>query len=92
MRKRSINGLVAFTFVVLVSSCGSDKASISKPEFISKANALCTSFSETISKPEVALGPSSTEEQITTFITDLLVPEFRDTINAIRGLGFPEGD
>lgn len=92
MRDRCTKGLVTLAFVVLMASCGSDNASISKPEFVSKANALCTSFSETISKPEVALGPSSTEEQITTFITDVLVPEFRDTINAIRGLGFPEGD
>jgi len=75
-----------------MASCGSDNSSISKEEFVAQANALCTSFSETISNPEVALGPSSTEEQITTFITDVLVPEFSNTINAIRGLGFPEGD
>lgn len=92
MRDRCIKGLVALTFVVLMASCGGDSSSISKAEFVSKANALCTSFSETISKPEVALGPGSTEEQVTTFITDVLVPEFSNTINAIRGLGFPDGD
>jgi len=92
MRKRYVNGLVALTFVVLMASCGNDNSSISKEEFVAQANALCTSFSETISNPEVVLGPNSTEEQITTFITDVLVPEFSNTINAIRGLGFPEGD
>ena len=75
-----------------MASCGSDSSSISKAEFVSKANALCASFSETISRPEVVLGPDSTKEQITTFITDVLVPEFSNTIEAIRGLGFPNGD
>ena len=92
MRNRSITYVVALAFVALMTSCGSDNSSMSKAEFVSKANALCTSFSETISNPEVALGPGSTEEQVTTFITDVLVPEFSSTINAIRGLGFPEGD
>lgn len=92
MRNRYAKGLVALAFVALMASCGSDDSAISKAEFVSKANALCTSFSETISKPDVALEPGSTEEQVTTFITDVLVPEFTNTINAIRGLGFPSGD
>lgn len=92
MRKRPMNGLVAFAFVMLASSCGSDKASILKADFLEKANAFCVKANEKVTKAGDALDASATQEQRESFLTEVVAPEYFDTLSKIRDLGFPAGD
>ena len=89
MQKQYRNSLVGFAIVVLVTSCAS--SSISKAEFLSKGNALCTSLNETIAQFFTA-GPPPTEEQGLAFATDVFVPGISNTVQGLRELGFPDGD
>ncbi len=64
-------------------------AAISKADFLVQANALCTTFQETLDAAAVGV---STEAEEAELITNVLVPELRSTLDAIRALGIPEGD
>ncbi|MEO5973722.1 MAG: hypothetical protein ABIQ38_00760 [Ilumatobacteraceae bacterium] len=99
MRIHSILKSVAIVSVLgVIASCGgSDSSStsggeISKADFVERANAFCTSLSEKLANAQADLGSSPTEEQISGFMTDALVAEYRLTIGDIRNLGFPAGD
>jgi hypothetical protein len=99
MRTRTTFKLVALiTFLGLLSACGSDNSTsntnstISKAEFISKADAICTGYNKTLADKAGALASDASEEQVTAFVTDELVPDFGKMIGEIRGLGFPDAD
>ena len=91
----------AFALVVVIGSsaaCGDDSSSsnnsgndaLSKAEFVTSANALCAAFAS-----QVEGGPQAgvvTEEDQIAVISEIIVPELRTTLTAIRALGFPEGD
>ena len=93
---------VLASFLLLASCGGSDSSEstdstdnateISKADFVEQANARCTSLSETLSSAQAGIGSAPTEEQIATFMTDVLVAEYRATLDYIRDLGFPAGD
>jgi hypothetical protein len=99
MRIRSnLISVTVITAALLLASCGGSDSSgtsgtpISKADFVEKANALCTKTNENVTTAQDALGASATQEQIISFLTDVVVPAYRDTISEIRGLGFPAGD
>lgn len=104
MRNLSIlKSIAAASVISLIASCGGSDSSdstdgtdiaaeISKADFVEQANAECTSLSETLSNAQADIGSAPTEEQIATFMTDVLVAEYRGTLDDIRDLGFPEGD
>jgi hypothetical protein len=99
MRIRSnIISVTVLTGVFLLASCGSSDSSsnsgptISKADFIAKADAICTSGFGSIDNAQTALGAAPTAEQFSTFMTDVFVPAVGDTISKMRDLGFPAGD
>jgi hypothetical protein len=89
---------MTLTGILLLASCGgSDSnsnsgATISKADFVEKANAFCATANENVKKAQDALGASPTQEQLTSFLTDAVAPEYDDTLSKIRDLGFPAGD
>lgn len=96
MRNRKVSSLVAFiTCLGLISSCGNDdstNSTISKPEFIAKADAICTEYNDALEEKTSELASDATEEQVLAFVTDVLIPEFGNMIGEIRDLGFPAAD
>lgn len=95
--------IAAVAVLGLISSCGGSDSSdstddtnsdteISKADFVEQANARCTSLGLTLSNAQADIGSAPTEEQIADFMTDVLVAEYRETLDDIRDLGFPEGD
>lgn len=60
-------------------ACGSGdstNSTISKSEFIVKADAICTQYNDTLEEKTSELASDATEEQVLAFVTDVLVPEF----------------
>jgi hypothetical protein len=93
----------AFAVVVLFAGCGggedsSASGSISKEEFIAKADAVCA---KTNKRMETELGKFLTSgEQITNlskadnerFVTKVLIPNLEKEIDEIKALGVPTED
>ena len=81
--------LVALLGMAACSDGASSKAVISKADFLTKGNALCTTFNAT---SDAAQANITTEDEQIAFINDTLVPGIRSTVASIRALGFPKGD
>ena len=92
MTHRGLICALVLSSVGLLASCGSDKATISKADFVTKGNALCTALNAKLDPITKAFTDQTTPEELSTFITGVLVPEIRKTVSAVRALGFPKGD
>ncbi|MFA5774706.1 MAG: hypothetical protein WC864_04930 [Ilumatobacteraceae bacterium] len=86
---------------LLLASCGSSDSggtsdttgtTITKADFVEQANAKCVDLSERISAGQDALGSAPTDAEISAFVSDVIVVDFKATFDDIRDLGFPEGD
>lgn len=95
MRNRKVSRLVAFiTCLSLIAACASDESTnstISKSEFLAKADAICTRYNDANEEKHSELESNPSEEQQLAFVTDLL-PEFINMFGEIRDLGFPAAD
>ncbi|WP_232681220.1 hypothetical protein [Nocardioides sp. R-C-SC26] len=89
----------ALVLALALAACGSDDSdgdngeseetsSISKADFVEKANAICEAGDE---KEEDFAEPTTEDEAIDLVRNDVL-PNISDQIQQIRDLGFPEGD
>lgn len=95
-------GAGALVAAVLLAGCGGDEdsagASISKEEFIAKADAICKRSNK---RMEAAFGkflkdnPGLTKPDDPKFqplVTDVMVPSLKQEIQELRELGVPDGD
>jgi hypothetical protein len=103
MGRGPLSLIAAFAVATLLLGCGggdesSASGSISKEEFIAKADAVCA---KTNKQMEAALGKFLTSgEQITNlskadnerFVTKVLIPNLEKEIEEIKGLGVPAED
>jgi hypothetical protein len=87
--RRVILCLALVAVAGLPSACGGGKEAISKADFITQANALCTTLN---AKMETAAATITDEADGAKFLVETMVPELGATTQAIRDLGFPEGD
>ena len=71
---------------------GGGSTDISKPTFVKKANAICTKGNAAIAKAAGSLGANPGKDDISSFVTDTLVPNVQGQIDDIRDLGFPKAD
>jgi hypothetical protein len=62
------------------------QATISRSDFITRANTLCTTLDERLDPTTVTSMDTTTETELTTFVTDVMVPEVRKTVKSVRGL------
>ena len=84
---------IAIVVVLVAAATGcSDEKSISKDDFLKRANARCAELNDTLADSERAIGADPTEAQVIRFITEVLVPALDSTVDDIRDLGFPDGD
>ena len=89
-RRKVLASLSLVVIVGLLASCGDDaKKSISKTEFLTKGNAICTTFNGKMAEAEASI---ATDEDVLTFYSETFVPELRGVLRSIENLGFPAGD
>lgn len=102
MRTRSkFSTAIVIASALLLVSCGSSDSggtsdttgtTITKADFVEQANAKCTDLSARISVGQDALGSSPTDAEVSAFVSDVIIVDFKATFADIRDLGFPAGD
>jgi hypothetical protein len=81
-----------FVFVGVAPGASASVPAITKPAFVTKANAICVAGSKKIDAAGAKLGKNPTDKQITAFIVGVYVPNIAGQIASIRKLGFPSAD
>ena len=97
MRDRArLAGVVLLAALVLgtglASSASASRREISKPDFIAKADAICTAANTKLAAAEAKLGANPTNKQVKKFVLNVLVPNIAGQLAKIRKLGFPMAD
>lgn len=104
--KRSILTVPALALAAsLLAGCGGSDGSdrkdsapepeasaITSADFVSEANQICAGGNAEIDSASVELGDAPSEEDVSAFASDVLVPNIQDQHDAIDELGAPEGD
>ena len=92
---------IATTLIVGLGAagCGSSSKStsksttaITKPEFLAKANAICTKGNAQTAAVGARLGKNPTPAQVAAAVKSSTVPVIQAQINRVRALGAPSGD
>jgi hypothetical protein len=65
---------------------------LTKPEFLAKANAICTTGNNQIGAADAKLGKNPTQAQAKAVVKTTTVPSIQAQIDGIRALGAPSGD
>jgi hypothetical protein len=90
-------GLI-MAIALVAAGCGGDSddndTALTKPQFLAKGNAICQAGDKKIQTAfETAIGKGKpTQEQLSSVVTDSLVPSIQGQIDDIRDLPAPEGD
>ncbi|HXW59851.1 MAG TPA: hypothetical protein VEJ23_10285 [Solirubrobacteraceae bacterium] len=78
---------------VAVAACGSSsKPTITKAEYVQKANAICVQGNAKQRAAVASLGEHPSEAQVKAFMTSTLVPNIQAQIDQVRALGAPSGE
>jgi len=85
------------TAALAVAGCGSSSSSssapsITKAQFVAKANAICVAGNAVTTKAAMKLGSNPSAAQILAYTKGTLIPTIQGQINAIKALGAPKGD
>jgi hypothetical protein len=88
-----VAGLLLATGLI-VAGCGDgDDDTLSKSEFIAKADAICEKGNKEIeAAPSPAGGDRPSQQALEQFATDTLIPNIQKQVNDIRALEPPEED
>ncbi|CAI9408279.1 hypothetical protein [Nocardioides sp. T2.26MG-1] len=104
--KRSLLSLPALALAAsLLAGCGGsdgsdgkdsapepDASAIASADFVSEANQICADGNAEVDSASAELGDAPTEEDVSAFARDVLVPNIQGQHDAIAELGAPEGD
>jgi hypothetical protein len=100
--KRNLTLLIAGLLAtgLIAAGCGDDDDDdgdggdvLTKQEFITQADALCTREGQAVDEAErQQLGQNSSEAEAEEFITGTALPNIQGQIDGIRDLGAPEGE
>jgi hypothetical protein len=90
----------ALSLGVGATGCGSTNkstttattAAITKAEFLTKGNAICTRGNLRLGAAQGALGNKPSQAQITAFVKSKFGPDIQSQIDAIRALGAPPSE
>jgi hypothetical protein len=83
-----------------VAGCGSGSsatkapptATITKAQFLAKANAICGRADPVLSEAEAKLASARTKAQVVAVVRNVYVPSIEAQVTGIRALGTPSGD
>ena len=82
---------VAVAVALMLLAC-SDGTSDPKAGFVRSATAVCDESADAIEVASAQLTPQSTEDQVSLFLKETLVPLYRKRIASLRALTPPSGD
>jgi hypothetical protein len=99
LRSAAMSVVAASLIVGFAAGCGSSSnssststASLSKPEFLAKANAICKAGNQKQGAAQSALGNNPSAAQITNYANSTAIPSIQAQIDGVRALGAPSGD
>lgn len=82
--------------LALVAGCGGGRESISKDEYLKRANAICRAGNQELAEAsqqqfkDLKAGEKPTADQIKRYARDVVVPMVREQIDALRALPDPK--
>jgi hypothetical protein len=82
---------IAVALALTLVAC-TDKKSDPKAAFVKAASETCDRSADDIEVASAQLTPQSTEEQVSLFLKERLVPLYRQRIDALQKLAPPAGD
>jgi hypothetical protein len=100
--KRNLTLLAACALAVglIAAGCGSSNdnnttttSSITKAEFVTKANAICQQGNQAINQAGNSVfgkGQKPSQDQLNSFATDTIIPNVQKQLDDIKALGFPD--
>lgn len=95
------NGLIALVvgIALVAAGCGDDDdestttaEAITQEEFIAQADQICAEGDAAIEEAGAGLDETSSEEEVTAFLEETVLPNIRTQLEGIQALGVPEGD
>lgn len=97
MKRTALLPALLLSLSLAATGCGGDEeaeepAPISKADFITEAEQICTDGNEELQAAGEALGENPSQEQIAGFAADTMVPNIQEQHDDIEALGAPEGD
>jgi hypothetical protein len=75
-----------------VTGCGSSKPTITKAQFVAKANAICAKGNEKVATVEKGFNEKTTAAEFEAFVKNTLAPNIQAQIDGVRALGTPSGE
>lgn len=94
-RTRRLPCTLAATALVAVTAAGcggSSKPTITKAEYVKKANAICTHGNAAQQAAAASLGQHPSHAQINALVSGTFIPNIQAQIDAVRALGAPSGE
>jgi hypothetical protein len=85
-------GVALIAFGAPSTSASATSPSITKADFIAKADKICAAGSAKLAAAEAKLGKQPTDKQMETYLVKVYVPNIAGQIAKIRKLGLPAGD
>jgi hypothetical protein len=100
--RKSLYALAVVALATIAVGCGDsdDSSSLSKAQFVKKGNAICTKGNEDINKGfekfsrehKLSEQNQPNQAELAEAAEEILLPRVTEQIEALRGLGAPEGD
>lgn len=90
--KRIVVTTALVSVLTMIAACGSDEKRLSAEEFLKQGNAICAAGNKVLDDAGTEMfgsGEEPTEEQMTTFVNDVLAPNVQDQIDGIKALRAP---
>ena len=93
LRRMGVVALSGLALTVAVAPGASASVpAITKPAFVTKANAICKAGNAKLEKAAAKIGDSPSAKQLKAFVLGVFIPNITGQIAAIRKLGFPSAD
>ena len=88
---------VGIAAALIAAGCGSSNSSttttsLTKAEFLAKANAICKAGTAKQTAAQESLGKNPSQAQLQAYVKGVAIPTIQSQINAVRALGAPAGD
>jgi hypothetical protein len=91
MKRLALLSALALAAGLVTAGCSSEDR-LSHDEFVEQADKICADGNGDLSTAAVELGADPSDEDVSSFVTDTLVPNIQDQHDALEDLAPPEDD
>ena len=92
MKRTALLPALLLPLALLVACGGDEPEPLTKDEFTTQANKICSDGNAELETAAEELGESPSEEQIEEFVTDAVLPNLQGQHDDLEDLAAPEGD